>query len=283
MSAARRTARAVWRPTGRRARAGRGRAAAPRLRGLMCIPEPTEDTALLRARFAVLRRLRDELVAAGLALDTLSMSLIRDIPSRRSPRAPPSSASVPAIFSERVEARFHPGCGRFRLTRARVRRQMECRSRRRSLFSAASNMASLSVGGMIERGFCGRRHPGRRTRRCGACRARRPLRRARGGGLRAVARSPATMLGGEATAADEGRARRSPGNSPTQLVISIAASRLADLGRWLGAPMRAHPPGAPPATGADRRWRHRSVPTPRWTPPSDARPPSASSAVGNAV
>ena len=50
-----------------------------RLRGLMCIPEPTEDTALLRARFAVLRRLRDELAAAGLALDTLSMGMSHDI------------------------------------------------------------------------------------------------------------------------------------------------------------------------------------------------------------
>ena len=50
-----------------------------RLRGLMCIPEPTEDTALLRARFAVLRRLRDELVAAGLALDTLSIGMSHDL------------------------------------------------------------------------------------------------------------------------------------------------------------------------------------------------------------
>lgn len=53
----------------------------PRLRlsGLMCIPEPTGDLALLRARFAVLRTLQAELIAAGLALDTLSMGMSHDI------------------------------------------------------------------------------------------------------------------------------------------------------------------------------------------------------------
>ena len=50
-----------------------------RLRGLMCIPEPTGDVALLRARFALLRRLHDDLVATGLALDTLSMGMSHDI------------------------------------------------------------------------------------------------------------------------------------------------------------------------------------------------------------
>ncbi|MFP5400618.1 MAG: YggS family pyridoxal phosphate-dependent enzyme [Gammaproteobacteria bacterium] len=50
-----------------------------RLRGLMCIPEPTGNVALLRARFALLRRLHDDLVATGLALDTLSMGMSHDI------------------------------------------------------------------------------------------------------------------------------------------------------------------------------------------------------------
>jgi uncharacterized pyridoxal phosphate-containing UPF0001 family protein len=45
----------------------------------MCIPEPTGDVALLRARFALLRRLHDDLVATGLALDTLSMGMSHDI------------------------------------------------------------------------------------------------------------------------------------------------------------------------------------------------------------
>ena len=50
-----------------------------RLRGLMCIPEPTDDEALLRSRFATLRKLKDALVAEGLALDTLSMGMSHDI------------------------------------------------------------------------------------------------------------------------------------------------------------------------------------------------------------
>ena len=50
-----------------------------RLRGLMCIPEPSTDEAVLRARFAVLRGLRDELSAAGLVLDTLSMGMSHDL------------------------------------------------------------------------------------------------------------------------------------------------------------------------------------------------------------
>lgn len=50
-----------------------------RLRGLMCIPEPTDDEALLRSRFATLRTLKDALVADGLALDTLSMGMSHDL------------------------------------------------------------------------------------------------------------------------------------------------------------------------------------------------------------
>ena len=56
-------------------------AALPRLRvrGLMCIPEPTDDLVLLRSRFAVLHQLKDALVAEGLALDTLSMGMSDDL------------------------------------------------------------------------------------------------------------------------------------------------------------------------------------------------------------
>ncbi len=50
-----------------------------RLRGLMAIPEPTDDVTTQRARFASLRRLCDELVAGGLALDTLSMGMSHDL------------------------------------------------------------------------------------------------------------------------------------------------------------------------------------------------------------
>jgi len=49
------------------------------LRGLMCIPEPTEDETLLRARFAMLRQLQVQLNDQGLTLDTLSMGMSHDI------------------------------------------------------------------------------------------------------------------------------------------------------------------------------------------------------------
>jgi pyridoxal phosphate enzyme (YggS family) len=49
------------------------------LRGLMAIPEPTDDVALLRSRFALLRCLRDRMNADGLQLDTLSMGMSHDL------------------------------------------------------------------------------------------------------------------------------------------------------------------------------------------------------------
>ena len=51
------------------------------LRGLMAIPEPTDDLALQRARFAAVRRCFEQLRAAGLALDTLSMGMSHDMVS----------------------------------------------------------------------------------------------------------------------------------------------------------------------------------------------------------
>lgn len=50
-----------------------------RLRGLMAIPEPTDDLALARRRFAMLRELRDGLNRGGLSLDTLSMGMSDDL------------------------------------------------------------------------------------------------------------------------------------------------------------------------------------------------------------
>jgi len=50
-----------------------------RLRGLMAIPEPTPDLALLRSRFALVRNLREQLNAEGLSLDTLSMGMSADL------------------------------------------------------------------------------------------------------------------------------------------------------------------------------------------------------------
>jgi pyridoxal phosphate enzyme (YggS family) len=50
-----------------------------RLRGLMAIPEPTPDMELQRRRFALLRSLKEQLVARGHALDTLSMGMSSDL------------------------------------------------------------------------------------------------------------------------------------------------------------------------------------------------------------
>ena len=49
------------------------------LRGLMAIPEPTDDVVLQRTRFAHLRQLRDDLNARGHNLDTLSMGMSQDL------------------------------------------------------------------------------------------------------------------------------------------------------------------------------------------------------------
>ena len=49
------------------------------LRGLMCIPEPTDDSEQLRGQFAALRRCLEQLNASGLQLDTLSMGMSADL------------------------------------------------------------------------------------------------------------------------------------------------------------------------------------------------------------
>ena len=50
-----------------------------KLRGLMAIPPASEDHAQQRRYFAELRRLKDQMVAAGLTLDTLSMGMSADL------------------------------------------------------------------------------------------------------------------------------------------------------------------------------------------------------------
>jgi len=50
-----------------------------RLRGLMCIPPPTPDTAAQRAAFRQLRELLERLNASGFQLDTLSMGMSDDL------------------------------------------------------------------------------------------------------------------------------------------------------------------------------------------------------------
>ncbi len=51
------------------------------LRGLMCIPPPQPEVSAMRALFARLGRLKDELNASGLKLDTLSMGMSADFES----------------------------------------------------------------------------------------------------------------------------------------------------------------------------------------------------------
>src|SRR5690606_13889558 len=50
-----------------------------KLRGLMAIPEPSDDAQLTRRRFETVAGLRDELNNDGLALDTLSMGMSDDL------------------------------------------------------------------------------------------------------------------------------------------------------------------------------------------------------------
>jgi pyridoxal phosphate enzyme (YggS family) len=50
-----------------------------RLRGLMAIPEPTDDPATQRAPFRHLREIFESIRAAGLPLDTLSMGMSHDL------------------------------------------------------------------------------------------------------------------------------------------------------------------------------------------------------------
>ena len=50
-----------------------------RLRGLMAVPEPSDDVGLQRRRFCGLRLLLEQLNAAGFGLDTLSMGMSQDL------------------------------------------------------------------------------------------------------------------------------------------------------------------------------------------------------------
>ena len=50
-----------------------------RLRGLMAIPEPTEDVQQQRAAFAKLRLMQNDLQAVGIPTDTLSMGMSADM------------------------------------------------------------------------------------------------------------------------------------------------------------------------------------------------------------
>jgi pyridoxal phosphate enzyme (YggS family) len=74
-----------------------------RLRGLMTVPEPSDDVELQRRRFRGLRTLLEQLNAAGFGLDTLSMGMSQDLEAAVMEGATIVRVGT-AIFGERVKA-----------------------------------------------------------------------------------------------------------------------------------------------------------------------------------
>jgi len=72
-----------------------------KLRGLMAIPAPTNDIALQRQQFRMLRELLESLKQRGLALDTLSMGMSEDFPAAISEGATIVRIGT-AIFGPRI-------------------------------------------------------------------------------------------------------------------------------------------------------------------------------------
>jgi len=73
-----------------------------KLRGLMTIPEATDDVAKQHAQFRLLRELRDDLNARSFALDTLSMGMSGDLEAAIAEGATLVRVGS-AIFGERVK------------------------------------------------------------------------------------------------------------------------------------------------------------------------------------
>jgi pyridoxal phosphate enzyme (YggS family) len=74
-----------------------------RLRGLMAVPEPSDDVGLQRRRFGGLRILLQQLNASGFGLDTLSMGMSQDLEAAIMEGATIVRVGT-AIFGERVKA-----------------------------------------------------------------------------------------------------------------------------------------------------------------------------------
>lgn len=74
-----------------------------RLRGLMALPEPSDDIELQRRRFGSLRRLLQQLNTAGFGLDTLSMGMSQDLEAAVKEGATIVRVGT-AIFGERAQA-----------------------------------------------------------------------------------------------------------------------------------------------------------------------------------
>jgi pyridoxal phosphate enzyme (YggS family) len=83
-----------------------------RLRGLMTIPEPSPDAALVRRRFDGLAALKERLVREGLALDTLSMGMSDDLELAIAAGATMVRVGT-AIFGPRSKDREAADHGRF--------------------------------------------------------------------------------------------------------------------------------------------------------------------------
>ena len=75
-----------------------------RLRGLMAIPEPTEDATLQLQRFRSVRELFDALNEQGFQLDTLSMGMSQDLESAVAEGSTMVRVGT-AIFGERTKAK----------------------------------------------------------------------------------------------------------------------------------------------------------------------------------
>jgi pyridoxal phosphate enzyme (YggS family) len=75
-----------------------------KLRGLMAIPAPQDDPVLQRAGFKALAQLKDQLVARGLALDTLSMGMSDDLEA-----AIAEGATIVRVGTAIFGARSYPG------------------------------------------------------------------------------------------------------------------------------------------------------------------------------
>jgi len=74
-----------------------------RLRGLMAVPEPSDDVELQRRRFRDLRLLLEQLNRAGFGLDTLSMGMSQDLEAAIMEGATIVRVGT-AIFGERKQA-----------------------------------------------------------------------------------------------------------------------------------------------------------------------------------
>jgi pyridoxal phosphate enzyme (YggS family) len=75
-----------------------------RLRGLMSVPEPTDDERLQRARFREVRELYESLKKEGLELDTLSMGMTADMQAAIAEGSTMVRIGT-AIFGERLKVK----------------------------------------------------------------------------------------------------------------------------------------------------------------------------------